>query len=307
MNLPAYISENVPLGPLTTYGIGGPARWFATPSTRGEVEATLALAGELGVPALVLGGGSNLLIADAGVEAMVIRLADSGEFAAIDVVADDGLHWRVGAAASLQALVGRTAREGIAGLERMAGIPGRVGGAVAMNAGGADEGIGEFVIAADVYDIQGAHRIMERPELAFSYRNSGVRGMVALSFSLRFAEKGDSENLLARTRDYRERKRAAQPLSVPSAGCAFRNPPGKSAGALLDRAGCKGMREGGAEVSRLHANFIVNAGGASSGDVARLANRMRLAVWDKSGIGLEPELALWGGDPEFDRLHSLLQ
>lgn len=306
MDLPPYISENVQLAPLTTFGIGGPARWFSAPSTREEVEDTLALASLLGVHVLVLGGGSNLLIADTGVEAMVMKLADGGEFSSIDVDADDGLFWRVGAAVSLQALVGATARKGVEGLERMAGIPGRVGGAVAMNAGGAKEGIGGFVVAAEVCDFQGVRRNMEPPELAFSYRRSSVRGMIALGFSLRFAEKREPSRVMERMREYRERKRAAQPLAIPSAGCLFKNPMGDSAGALLDQAGCKGMREGDAEVSRVHANFVVNTGRCSSGDVARLAFRMRRAVWEKSGIDLEPEVATWGKDGAFDRLFEPL-
>lgn len=295
---PSWIEENVPLAPMTTFGIGGPARWFAAPADMGQLRESLAFAGDAGLPVLVFGGGSNLLVADAGVRAVVIRLAD-GVFSRIERVDGDELTWRVGAAAPLPQLVAATIDAGVAGLETMAGIPGRVGGAVAMNAGGVECGIGEYVSEADICDADGAVRSLSGMELGFAYRRSDIQGRLAVSFVMNFSVMGDPESLRDRFRELRERKRATQPLGGSSAGCVFKNPQGDSAGALLDLAGCKGMREGGAEVSTLHANFILNLGGAESGDVARLACRMRNMVWEKHGVDLRPELVLWGDDPAF--------
>ncbi|MCD8141403.1 MAG: UDP-N-acetylmuramate dehydrogenase [Planctomycetaceae bacterium] len=299
-----FIQENIPLAGMTTFGIGGPARWLAQPSTRAEVVDTLAFAKKAGKPVMVLGGGSNLLVADSGVDAVVVKLAP-GEFTAIQALEDDNLVWRVGAAVPLQSLVMAAVNEGVRGLEGLAGIPGRVGGAAAMNSGGSDEGLGAYIETAEAYDpMTGEYRVLTGDELQFSYRTSNVKGLLAVAFTLVFSERGDPERLTARMREYRERKKAAQPLMVPSAGCVFRNPQGDSAGSLLDAAGCKLMREGGAQVSGLHANFIINHGRATSGDVARLAVRMRDAVYQASGILLEPEVMLWGEDPAFDLLRQ---
>ncbi len=301
MDIPECIRENVPLAGLTTFKIGGPARWFAAPANRAQVSAALAFARERGIPVLVMGGGSNLLVADAGVEALVIRLDAAGEFGSIqperpgEGEAPAGLAWRVGAAASLPELVSRLAREGVCGPEAFAGIPGRVGGAAAMNAGAAAGGFGQFVMAAEVADREGNIACLDREALNFSYRGSGLPGRLALSFELRFSELGDGKELTHRAKNFLDRKRSTQPLAFPSAGCVFKNPSGTaSAGALLDWSGCKGLREGGAEVSTLHANFIINTGGATCRDVVGLLSRLREVVREKHGIILEPEIRLWG-------------
>ncbi|MCL2000516.1 MAG: UDP-N-acetylmuramate dehydrogenase [Planctomycetes bacterium] len=302
MMLPPWVRENVPLAGLTTFGIGGPARWLAEPATRGELAETLALARKLTVPFRMLGGGSNLLVSDTGISALVIRLSHSGEFGKMDVDPSQPLHWRVGAAVGLQELVGAAGRRGAAGLEALAGIPGTAGGAAAMNAGGAGFDIGHFIAAVEVFRLDGESRVMVPPELFFAYRKSALAGMAAVELHFRFSAEAEPEKLLARMRDCRERKRMRQPLNIPSAGCIFRNPPGHSAGMLLDQAECKGMREGGAEVSSSHANFIINRGNASAYDVAVLAKRMREAVLSDSGVELKPEIVLWGDDPAFTEL-----
>ena len=302
MTLPRFIQANASMAGLTTFGIGGPARWLARPTTVEELVEALELTREWNVPVCVVGGGSNLLVADSGIEAMVIKLAPGGDFSELSREADDPLAWRVGAAVGLPALLGAAIREGAAGLEGMAGVPGSVGGAVAMNAGGAELGIGRLVREAEVFDLSGARHQVTPPELSFSYRNSSLRGMVATRFRFRFERLEDPETLRERMREYRERKKAGQPLAIPSAGCVFKNPLGDSAGSLLDKAGCKGMEEGGAVVSALHANFIVNQGHATARDVATLALRMREAVVAAFGIRLEPEVALWGEEPVFSSL-----
>lgn len=305
MKLPAYIRENIPLSGLTTFRIGGPARWLAEPASRHELRQTLELAREWGTSLRILGGGSNLLVADSGMNAMVVRLAHEGEFSELNVNNEHPLVWRSGAAVPLQALVGATARQGVAGLESLASIPGSVGGAATMNAGASEGGLGRFVTEAEMFYPDGSSRMVPADELGFRYRGSDFGGGIAAAFVLMFKERGGPDDVLERMRGYRERKRAAQPLNLPSAGCIFKNPDKAAAGALLDAAGCKGMTEGAAEVSRLHANFIVNKGGAGSGDVAALAARMRKMVLDSSGILLEPEIALWGSDKAFEAFHEV--
>lgn len=299
MAIPAFIRENVPLAGLTTFGIGGSARWLAEPATRAELARSLEVGRQLGAQILILGGGSNLLVSDAGVDALVLKLAGNDEFGLMNPQAEASLIWRVGAAVPLPALVAAVAGQGISGLEMLAGIPGSVGGAVAMNCGGRDGSIGAFVMEAEVHSPQGEARILNRDELYFRYRSSNLAGALAVNFVMQFTNREETSAVLEKMRVHRESKIAGQPVTFPSAGCIFKNPDGDSAGALLDRAGCKGMREGGAEVSSLHANFIVNRGGATSSEVAVLARRMREAVLGKFGVTLEPEIVLWGTEPAF--------
>lgn len=296
MTPPSFVRENVMLAPFTTFGIGGPARWFAQPADMDELLAALAFSQSRGLDARILGGGSNLLVADSGIDALAIRLSPGGFFADISRMGPDETRWRVGAAASLQALVGAAGRAGLAGMESLAGIPGSVGGAVAMNSGGKEGGIGRFVVGAECVSRTGHVQFFPASELGFRYRKSRLAGLgaIATGFVFEFAERADPEDLLQHARRFAAAKKAAQPVDRRSAGCVFRNPPGESAGALLDRAGCKGLREGGAEVSGLHANFIVNSGGASAADVAKLAATMRARVEDAFAIALEPEIRFWG-------------
>lgn len=294
MRIPTFVREYVPLASHTTFGIGGAARWFAEPSTRDEVSEAFRFARAVHAPLKVLGGGSNILVSDAGVDAVVLRLSPSGEFGRMEQDASDPLVWRAGAAVPLQALVGETARLGVAGLEGLAGIPGAVGGAVCMNCGSAADGIGRFVEWAEVCRADGECVRMERDALSFGYRTSALRGLAAMSVSFRFAGRDEPDAILGRMRERREAKKAGQPLAVPSCGCIFKNPAGASAGMLIDAAGCGGMREGGAEVSGIHANFIVNRNKATCRDVCVLANAVREKVRSAHGVLLEPEVVYWG-------------
>lgn len=300
---PEWIADNVALAPYTTMRVGGPARWFAQPGTVEEVAATLNFAAKRSVPVLLLGGGSNLVVADAGVEAVVMRLRRDCEFGFVRQEADP-LVWTVGAAAPLPGLVTALQERGVAGLEHLAGIPGSAGGAAAMNAGSAEQGFGEVVMQARVMDSSGKEHIWTAKELAFGYRHSALSGggVIALGFSLLLSGLEEPEELGRRARERRDAKTATQPLAFASAGCIFRNPHDTSAGRLLDEAGCKGMVEGGAEVSGLHANFIINAAGATARDVAVLAARMRDAVRQRCGVVLEPEITWWGEEKAWQNL-----
>lgn len=300
---PEWIAENVGLAQYTAMRVGGPARWFAQPGTAEEVAGTLDFAAKRGVPVLLLGGGSNLVVADAGVEAVVIRLRRDRDFGLVRQEAYP-LVWTVGAAVPLSGLLTALQEQGVAGLEHMAGIPGTVGGAAAMNAGGADQGFGEVVMQARVLDHSGRERIWAANELAFGYRRSVLPGNIALEFSLLLTGLGEPEKLAKRARERRDAKVATQPLTFASAGCIFKNPHDVPAGKLLDEADCKGMTEGGAEVSGLHANFIINARDATARDVAVLAVRMRDAVRKRCGVVLEPEVLCWGEERAWRNLQA---
>ncbi|MCC8116019.1 MAG: UDP-N-acetylmuramate dehydrogenase [Planctomycetes bacterium] len=303
MALPGYIRENVTLAPFTSFGIGGPARWLAEPATRDDVRDAFALAREWGVRIYILGGGSNLLVADDGVDGMVVRLAASGLFGRVEA-REDGLSWSIGSAAPLAAFVRETVGAGVRGLESLAGIPGTVGGAVTMNSGAAGGGIGRFVTGADIVRFDGTAEFLGRDGLAFDYRTSAISEMLALRFDFAFTDRDDPFVLRDSVRRHRERKRASQPLTIPSAGCVFKNPPGDSAGSLLDEAGGKGRRDNDAVVSRVHANFVVNQANATAMDVFRLVVRMRELVWRRTGIVLEPEIRLWGFTDDLREFHA---
>lgn len=305
MKLPGFIRENVSLRKLTTFGIGGPARWLAEPGDFFELRQALAYAGETGAKVKILGGGSNLLAADSGVDAMVIRMSRHGEFGQLSQAADNPLAWRCGSAVLLASLIGETSGRGVAGLETLAGIPGSVGGAARMNCGSGDGCIGDVIAKAAVCDFSGNRLELGASELAFSYRQSGLGKFIAVAFELRFPKLESPESIARRLTKCRTRKKASQPLNLASAGCFFKNPADRpAAGALIDSAGCKGMSVGDAEVSTLHGNFIVNRGSATCADVVALAGRVRKAVSECHGVRLAPEVAMWGNESEFAGLRE---
>lgn len=292
------LRRDVQLAPLTTFRIGGAAAWLAEPATPAELAEAFAFAKREGLAVRLLGGGSNLLVADKGVAGLVVRLSPQSEFATLERLAADGSAWRVGAAVPLARLLRVAAENGRCGLEKLAGIPGTVGGAAAMNAGGDGIGIGDVVVRAAVMDPDGAERILDRSSLAFGYRHSNLDGLTVVWLEVALPDRDDPAAILARISERRARKAATQPIALASAGCVFKNPDARSAGMLIDQAGCKGLRTGGAEVSDLHANFVVNRGGASARDVLALAERMRAAVYGRFGANLELELKTWGFDDE---------
>ncbi len=276
-----------PLAPATTFRIGGPARWLVRPSDAAGLSGALAAARECDVPVKILGGGSNLLVGDAGVDGAVFRLADlrrvsirpSGE-----VEVEGGVN--------LPGLVRATVDAGLAGLEGLAGIPGSVAGALVMNAGGKHSEICSAVRWVDVLEPDGSPRRLSREEAGFRYRGSELRGRIVVGAGLRL-EPGDRAALRARHDSILADKRASQPMGRPNAGCIFKNPPGERAGRLIDGCGLKGAREGGASVSTLHANFILNEGRALAADVLRLVDRIRDAVRSRAGLELELEILTW--------------
>jgi len=282
------VKRDAPLGPLTTLGVGGEAAALATPSGPSELAELLRAAAD--VPLFLLGGGSNTVVADRGWRGLVVKLGEG--FSLVEI---DGTHLRCGAGAALSSALAAAERAGLSGLEELCGIPGTVGGAVVGNAGAWGRQIGELVVAVDAMTRDGESLRLAASELAFGYRKSALAGggLAATSVELAMTQ-GDPERIRLRRAELLAERKRRQPWGVRTAGSFFRNPPGDAAGRLIDRAGCKGWREGGAAVSGVHADFIVNEGGASASDVLRLSARVREAVSGRFGILLEPEVVLVG-------------
>ncbi|MBW3623556.1 MAG: UDP-N-acetylmuramate dehydrogenase [Armatimonadetes bacterium] len=278
-----------PLGRYTTFRIGGPADGYAEPQDRDDLARLLLWARDRDLPITVLGGGSNLLISDEGVRGLVIRLnrLKALRFEGNDVIAEAGL--------PLVSFLRRVADRGLAGMEGVVGVPGAVGGALVMNAGTPHGEFGDHLIEAEIMQPDGTLLTVPREYLGLGYRSSQLkeRGEMVVSVRLRLLP-GDPEAVRAEMEKLDVHRHETQPLKIPNAGCIWKNPKPHAAGRLVDEAGCKGMREGGAEVSTVHGNFIVNHGGAAAADVIRLMKRVRARVEDVSGIRLEPEVQLMG-------------
>jgi UDP-N-acetylmuramate dehydrogenase len=288
-----------PLAPLTTFQVGGPADWLLETRTADEAVAALRLARAAGVAVTVLGGGSNVLVADAGVRGLVIR-PRGGEIRRLDE-----RRVRADAAVTINGLARWTILQGAAGLEAWAGTPGTVGGAVFGNAHFGGRLIGEQVLEARLADRAGGVADVPASDLELAYDRSRLQrtGEVLLSATFRVSP-GDPAALRAVARQSLAYRKRTQPLDTPSAGCVFRNPePGRdalpdglpwSAGALVDRAGLKGAAVGGARVSAAHGNFIVNEGSATAADIRRLIERCRRTVADRFGVALREEIVYLG-------------
>jgi len=291
--------ENCPLGPFTTFRVGGPADWLLDVRTSDELATALALAAREGVPLTMLGGGSNVLVADAGVRGLVIR-ARGG-----DIRRTGGSSIRADASVTINGLVRWTINHGCAGLEAWAGTPGTVGGAVFGNAHFAGRLIGDLVTQVRLVSRAGVALEAPRAELAFDHEGSRLRrtGEILLWAEFAVAE-GDPASLRKIARESLAFRKRTQPLDTPSAGCIFRNPqPGRdavpegipwSAGALVDRAGLKGAAVGGARVSPTHGNFIVNEGQATARDIRELIGRCRARVREQFGVELREEIVYLG-------------
>lgn len=282
------VKRDCPLGPETWFRIGGPAEWLVEPHTVEQLREVVRRCRENNVPMRVLGAGANLLIDDAGVKGVVIRLR-AGEFAEVEPT-DTGI--RAGAGADMGKLVLRCVRDGRSGLEGLTGIPGSVGGCVRMNAGGSFGDIGAAVETVDVMSADGEVFTRYRGDLAFAYRSTNITAPLVLRSEFRLSED-DPHRILKQVKQIWIYKKNTQPLGSRNAGCIFKNPRGMSAGALIDRAGLKGRRVGGAHVSQKHANFILADEGARANDVLKLINTIRETVYKKNEVYLELEIEVW--------------
>lgn len=296
---PARVFEQQPLAPLTTFRVGGPAEYLLETRSSDEVVAALALAQTHGVPVTLLGGGSNVLVADSGVRGLVIRPRGG------NIHATDEQHVRADAAVTINGLVRWTVLHGLAGLESWAGTPGTVGGAVFGNAHFTGRLISEHVSDVHLVDRTGREFDVPASDMAFGYDQSRLQqsGEILLWATFRVS-RGESDALRATARESLAYRKRTQPLDTPSAGCVFQNPVPErdavpegipwSAGALVDRAGLKGAAIGGARVSTVHANFIVNEGGATAADIRALIERCRSEVRRQFGVDLREEIVHLG-------------
>jgi UDP-N-acetylmuramate dehydrogenase len=288
-DLRGIVKADEPLAPLVWFRLGGPATYFARPTTIDELVALLKRCREEGIASKILGGGSNVLVRDKGVDALVIQL-ESPHFS--DVIVRGNIV-QAGAAVPLTALISHSAREGLAGLEILTGIPGTVGGALRGNAGGRQGAIGPYVRRATVLDTADLIQVRERDDLSFGDRDSNLDDPVILSAEFELAPE-DPESVVRRMRRIWIIKKENQPYGHQLSGCIFKNPaPEVSAGTLIDQAGLKGTRYGGAEVSDRHANFVVAHAGATAADVLQLIDRMRQRVWQQFGYELELQIQIW--------------
>jgi len=289
------IHENFELKRVATYNVGGPARYYCEPTTIEEVQEALTRFEELQVPLFVLGRGSNLLISDKGIDAGVINTIN---LSSIDI---NGTNLRVGAGALLTKTVMKAVTAGLAGMEDLAGIPGSVGGGILMNAGAYSQTISEKLTSVTWIDLNDYQlRWSTRDDLTFGYRTSSFKQERAVILEATFKlVEGDATTLREKVLATQEKRRNSQPLNLPSCGSVFKRPEGNYAGGLIEAAGLKGYRVGGAEVSVKHANFIVNRGTATAEDIRTCISDVRRTVFEHSGILLEPEVIFVG---EFDSL-----
>jgi UDP-N-acetylmuramate dehydrogenase len=282
------VEENVPLSRFTWYRIGGPARWLIRPQSLEQFQEATRRCADSQIRTYVLGLGANLLVSDTGVDGAVFRL--------------DADYWRrvqfqesrvdVGAGADMQRLLLRTVRQGLSGIECLAGIPGTVGGGIRMNAGGKFGDLGSIVSSVQVMDYQGNLFERYKDDLVFEYRTTNISAPYILGASLELQED-DPDRIMRKTKEIWMYKRNTQPLNTKNAGCIFKNPRGLSAGALIDQAGLKGLRIGGAEISAKHANFVVAHPGCTADNVLSIIKIIREKVFEKNQIHLESEVQMW--------------
>ena len=286
------IQQHIPLDKYTTLRVGGPADYFAEPASETELIILLDAAKEAGLPVLLMGNGSNLLVRDGGFRGLVIRLGKA--FSRIDPW-EGGLYAQAGALLSMLAC--QAAESALTGLEFAQGIPGTVGGGVYMNAGAYGGELGSRIESVTILD-RGAVRRIPGVEMRFGYRHSRAmeEGWIVLGARFRL-EKGRREQIDAAMHDFSTRRKEKQPLNYPSAGSFFKRPAGHFAGALIEGAGLKGRSVGGAQVSEKHAGFLINTGGATAADFLKLMMQVQETVQSAYGVALEPEVRIVGDDP----------
>jgi UDP-N-acetylmuramate dehydrogenase len=295
------VREGEAVGRYSTYRIGGPAT-VLLPKSGEDVGKALRFAREAEVPWFAIGLGSNILLPDEGLDALVIRMGKG-----VDRIQQKGECWTIGAGLPAPLAARRTAEAGFAGLHIFVGVPGTVGGGVYMNAGCHGGDWSEVVQQVTVVDHSGQDAVLARPEVPFSYRRSGLEGRVVLETTVRLRpeEPARLEEAVSEMFEWRQR---GTPFNQPCCGSVFKNPSGpswkqqdgpKTAGQLIEAAGLKGLSVGGAQVSPMHANYFVNTGGATAADVRRLIGQVQQVVEQKFGVRLEPEVKLIGSRGEY--------
>jgi UDP-N-acetylmuramate dehydrogenase len=287
---PRLVTLDEPMSKHTSFRIGGPADALVVPTTISELQQVLRFCHREQLPTVVIGNGSNLLVRDRGIRAVVIKLAGALSTVTLTktgMIAEAGI--------SLAALARTAVEAELGGLEFAAGIPGSLGGAVMMNAGAYGGQMQDVVERVFAMDQSGQEHLLKRDELDFGYRHSALqdRCLIAVKVELRLQHQ-DPAKSQAIIADLAARRREKQPLHLPSAGSVFKRPPGHYAGALIQQAGLMGKRIGGAEVSTRHAGFIVNVGNATAADVENLIHHVQATVAERFGVELETEVQIIG-------------
>ena len=282
------VQEQVPLAERTWFKLGGPAQFFAEPQSIDELQAVVQRCQNESLHVRLLGGGSNVLVRDEGVSGMVISLSGPA-FAAVTI---DGNIVSVGSGASLANVITAAVGAGLAGLEPLVGIPGTIGGALHGNAGTQAGDVGQWTSRATVMTRGGELITRQRNELVFAYRQSSLDELVIVDAQFELEEE-DPNEITKRMQKQWIFKKANLPMAHENTGCIFRNPRGMSAGMLIDQAGLKGEKVGGAEVSQRHANFIIAHPKATARDVLKLIDLVRSRVAERMGVELETEIEIW--------------
>lgn len=294
------VERDHPLAPMTKYRLGGRAEWLVHPQSLAQLSRVVSQCHCRNIPLRILGAGANVLIDDDGVDGVVVRL-DAPCFSQVEWNVETasrnghkkrGVCVRVGAGVDMGRLTLDSVRRGLSGLECMAGIPGSVGGCIRMNAGGRWGEIAGVIRDVAIIEPLGQIRTISGQDVGFSYRRTELNGAIICAATLELSP-GDPQEILARYKEIWSAKNAGQPLAAHSAGCVFKNPPGDSAGRLIDAAGLKNRMVGGARVSPEHANFIVAREGGTTGDVLELISLVRRTVADKFAVDLELEVEVW--------------
>ncbi len=284
------ILKDEPMRRHTTFAIGGPADFFIQPKTRRELAGALSVLRERGIPFLLLGNGSNMLVADAGIRGAVVCTTELDEVR----IGEDGYTLTAEAGALLGRVARRAQRAGLTGAEFAGGIPGSVGGAVFMNAGAYDGQMAGVVEQTEYLDEAGETHTLTGEEHGFAYRGSVFRAHPDWTVvrSILRLQPGDPAAILDKMNDFAQRRRDKQPLNFPSAGSTFKRPEGYFAGRLIEDAGLKGVSVGAAQVSEKHAGFLINRGGATCDDMLRLIELVQQRVREQFGVQLECEVRI---------------
>ncbi|MBN1765555.1 MAG: UDP-N-acetylmuramate dehydrogenase [Sedimentisphaerales bacterium] len=282
------VRQDVPLSEHTWFKLGGPARYFVEPRNEEELLDVVQRCHESGIEMYVLGRGSNLLVADEGIDGVVIRLSHD-EFSKIEF---EGEVVRARSGADLSFVIRECARNGLSGMECLAGIPGTIGGAVKINAGGRFGDIGNVAQSVKLMDSSGYRFERKRHDIFFGYRMTNIMAKFILEaeFSL---VPDDPDQIGKMIKEVWMLKKNTQPMKSRNAGCIFKNPRALSAGALIDKAGLKGTNVGGARISRTHANFIIAEDGSTATDVLKLIELVRERVRQRFDVELELEVEIW--------------
>lgn len=280
--------QNEPLSKHTTLGIGGPADWYAEPSTVAQLAAVVAAARKENLPLFFLGGGSNLLVSDQGIEGVTLRLR--GDFESVKI---QDSQVRAGAGVYLPVLVRQCAELGLGGAEPLVGVPGTVGGSVIMNAGTRDLEIGAIVKSVEILSDSGALETVPAEKIKFSYRASSLAGKMVCFATLEL-RPGSKDSIIQTIQKYLSHRLKTQPIGTLNVGSVFRNPDNDFAARLIEAAGLKGLSRGRVQVSPKHANFMLNVGGATAEEYRALILEVQETVYKKFGVRLEPEVKMVG-------------